>query len=131
MLCELAAMWVRMGMGAAKKSLLALSLPFLVLAAPKVSLCQVRNTIKGHGSTVYSVAFAPDRMTLAASGHDGRVKLWHVDTGKEAASLTGLRIAAASIAFSPDGQTLATTGFEEPVRLWDVATRKVRTELSG
>jgi WD40 repeat protein len=35
-----------------------------------------RATLRGHGLTIESVAFAPDGMTLASSENDGGVMLW-------------------------------------------------------
>jgi WD40 repeat protein len=37
--------------------------------------------LKGHGSgrPVYSVAFAPDGMRLAAAGRKGKIVLWDID----------------------------------------------------
>jgi WD40 repeat protein len=68
----------------------------------------------------YSVAFSPDGKLLA-SGTEGTVKLWNVDTGKPAGGLPHSSIVK-SVAFSPDGNQLASAPSDSTVRLWDVAT---------
>ena len=83
---------------------------------------------------VYSLAFSPNGKTLAAGSGDGRVRMWDVATGKEAAALAGV----GPLAFSPDGKTLAAGKQVKPaplcqgfcpeisdVQVWDLAGRRV------
>ena len=65
-------------------------------------------------------AFSPDGNTIA-TGIDGTVRLWDVNTKTEIATLTGPDWVY-SVAFSPDGNTIA-TGTDGTVRLWDVNTK--------
>jgi WD40 repeat protein len=85
----------------------------------------------GHTSSVYSVAFSPDRRLLASGSHDGTIKLWEVASGSLVRTLTGHTSTVRSVAFSPDGRLLASGSADETIKLWDVASgREVRT-LSG
>jgi WD40 repeat protein len=79
---------------------------------------------------VTSVAFSPDRKTLAVGGingnGDGAVWLWNVATGHQTGDFL-TRGAVTSVAFSPDGKILAVGGTDKSdgdgtVQLWDVAT---------
>lgn len=77
--------------------------------------------------------FAPDSRHVLDGGK-GDVRLWDVDTGKEAGSFDGLdefRCAA----FSKDGKLLVTghaeAGSEGDIRVWDVAGRKEIVRLKG
>ena len=85
-----------------------------------------RGTLSGHTTSVNSLAFSPDGLTLA-SASEKSVRLWDVKTQKTKAILQG---GASCVAFSPDGLTLATTS-EKKVLLWDVKTGQIKTTLQG
>jgi WD40 repeat protein len=71
---------------------------------------------------VSSVAFSPDRKTLASASGDQTVRLWDVATHQALGEpLRGHIDAVHSVAFSPDGKTLASGGKDHTVWLWDVS----------
>jgi WD40 repeat protein len=41
------------------------------------------NTLQGHDSEVYSVAFSPDGKYLASGSNDNTVKLWSIENFQE------------------------------------------------
>lgn len=73
-------------------------------------------TLSGHRDHTVAVAFSPDGRTLASTGGDGSLKLWHLPTGRETATLleTG---AIGPVAFSPDGLLLI-VAMDHSVRLF-------------
>ena len=79
-------------------------------------------TLEGHTERVNSVAFSPDRTTLASGSDDATIKLWDVTTSTNIATLEGHTNRVNPVAFSPDGTTLASGGWEA-IKLWDVAAR--------
>ncbi|MCL2711524.1 MAG: hypothetical protein FWE95_11650, partial [Planctomycetaceae bacterium] len=60
--------------------------------------------LKGHTKTIWSIVFTPDGKKVATAGHDGTVRIWDVDTGKELQKLVqGGNYGSTRVAFSPDG----------------------------
>jgi WD40 repeat protein len=41
-------------------------------------------TFRGHTGRVFAVVASPDGKTLASGSYDGTIKLWDLDTGKQA-----------------------------------------------
>lgn len=84
--------------------------------------------LRGHFSTVASVAFSPEGERLVSAGWDGALKLWDVPSRQEVLTLRGPRGVAAGAAFSADASRLISlhalyTGTLTPsageVRIWD------------
>jgi hypothetical protein len=79
----------------------------------------------GHTDSVMSVAFAPDRRTLATPSGDNTVILWDLSDPARpqriGQPLTGHTAGVNSVAFAPDGRTLATAGGDNTVILWDLS----------
>ena len=77
------------------------------------------------GTKSLSLAFSPDRHTLASGNHDGSIRLWDVADPAHPSplgpSLTTGTVPVQSVAFSPGGHTLASGSLGGSIRLWDVA----------
>ncbi|MBI3416777.1 MAG: protein kinase [Verrucomicrobia bacterium] len=68
----------------------------------------------------------------SASGHtDPVVKLWDLDTGKEAGHLEGHRSYVHALAASPDGRLLASASGDQTIRIWDWEERRLIMTLRG
>jgi WD40 repeat protein len=87
------------------------------------------NRLKGHSSTVWSVAFSSDGKTIASGSADSTIKLWNLE-GKELWTLTGHSKGVLSIAFSPDRKTIASGSYDNTIKLWNLEGKELRT-LSG
>jgi len=61
--------------------------------------------LAGHRDHTRRAHFSPDRRTLASVGSDGSVKLWHLPTGRETATLVESG-ASGMAGFTPDGSKL-------------------------
>jgi WD40 repeat protein/energy-coupling factor transporter ATP-binding protein EcfA2 len=87
----------------------------------------LRAILHNDGSDVASVAFSPDRRTLASGGDDGSIRLWDMRTNKRLTVLHDTSFTAIeAVAFSPDGKTLAAGGYNG-LQLWDVRTHQPLT----
>jgi len=77
-----------------------------------------------------SVAFTSDGATLA-SGGEGTIKLWDLQTGALRNTLTGHAGRVNSLAFTPDGRALASGSHDRTVRIWDPASGQMRCVHRG
>jgi hypothetical protein len=99
----------------------------------------VKALFESESQPVRALAMTPDGKTVAAAVQTGPgylIKLWDADTGKEKASLEGVRMFVHSLACSPDGKHLAGAAWrpgsegERPVTvgevcLWDLASGRL------
>ncbi|MEH2282559.1 MAG: hypothetical protein V7K90_14730 [Nostoc sp.] len=77
-------------------------------------------TLTGHSSGVFSVAFSSNGQTLASGSSDNTIKLWDVRKGNLLQTLTGHSYSVHSVAFSPDGQTLASGSGDKTIKIWQL-----------
>jgi WD40 repeat protein len=94
------------------------------LTEPVIHLWEARTgreigRLPGHRDHTVAVSFSPDNKTLASTGGDGSVKLWHLGTRREVATLMESG-AAGPLAFSGDGSELL-VAIEEGVRIFQAS----------
>ena len=82
-------------------------------------LFKLQQNFKGHTALILALAISPDDKTLA-TGSDGSVKLWDVQSGEALRTLGGIDGRVGSLAFAKDGTQLV-TGSATTLRVWDVA----------
>lgn len=79
--------------------------------------------------TPQTIAFGPDRQTLALGTAEGPILLYDSTKGKMLKKLEGHIGAVFAAAFSPDGGTLFSAGRDRTLRRWEVHSgRLIRTE---
>jgi WD40 repeat protein len=77
--------------------------------------------LAGHRDSTVQVAFSPDGRTLASTGADGTLKLWHLPTRREVATLLESG-AKGPVGFSPDGTLLLAALLSDQVRAFRAPT---------
>ena len=84
----------------------------------------VRDFATAHWSVVVQAqdAFSPDGRTMASCGIGGIVKLWHVLSRREVATLIRGAADFSCVAFTPDGNTLLAGSRAGLVHLWRAPT---------
>ncbi len=85
------------------------------------------------GNAVTALAFSPDgKLLVAGYGYaDATVRLWDVDTLKNAGELAGHKAWVSALAFSPKGEILASASGDQTIRLWDLPQRRPLKTLKG
>ncbi|MEV5848805.1 hypothetical protein AB0M32_43250 [Streptomyces sp. NPDC051985] len=97
-----------------------------------VATDRVKTTLSAPCSLEMTVTFSPDGHTVATGGHDRKIFLSDLDTGRLRATLTTDSLdSLESVAFSPDGRSVATGSGSGTVRLWDAATGRAEASLTG
>lgn len=85
--------------------------------------------LRGHESSVQSVAFSPDGTRLASGSREGTVQQWDATTGQALGGLLrGHKNSVLSVSFSPDGRRLASGSRDGTVRQWDVRSGRALGE---
>ncbi|KAL5374449.1 hypothetical protein DPSP01_011902 [Paraphaeosphaeria sporulosa] len=88
-------------------------------------------TLEGHSSGIYSVAFSPNSRQLASGSVDRTVKVWDVGSGACLQTLEGHSNSIHSVAFSPNSRWLASASDDMTVKVWDVGTGACLQTLEG
>lgn len=76
------------------------------------------------------LALSADGKLLAVYHFSSTIRLWDLDTGKEAQAYGGHQESVTSVAFSTDGKRLATAS-QEGILVWDRATGKEMRRVEG
>jgi WD40 repeat protein len=83
---------------------------------------ELRRMLKGHGSTVWGLAFLPDSRRLISGGEDKLVRIWDSSTGEQIGQFAGHTGHVWCVAVAPDGLAALSGGADGAVRLWTIAT---------
>ena len=88
-------------------------------------------TLKGHTSEVYRVAFSPDGNSIVSGGNDNKVRTWDAKTGKGKLTLTGHSKLVNSVGYSPNGRNIVSGSWDKTIKVWDANTGKEKLTLRG
>jgi WD40 repeat protein len=77
----------------------------------------VLQTLKGHSSSVTSVAFSHDLKLLASASDDKTIKVWDAAIGSLQQTLKGHSSSVTSVAFSHDSKLLASASDDKTIKV--------------
>jgi WD40 repeat protein len=80
----------------------------------------------GHTDHVRSLAFSQDGGLLASGSNDKTVRLWDIQTGAIAKTLSGHSGGVLSVSISLDSATIASGSEDKTIRVWDTQTGNSR-----
>jgi hypothetical protein len=113
-------MRVSLSVAAGAKRCLAHSLERVVVVGEPGAGDQLLKSLSA-GKNITTSRFAPDGSRLLAGYHDGTVRLWAVESGKELRHWLHAG-PVGCLAWSPDGRRILVGGADRLVWLWDVPT---------
>ena len=88
-------------------------------------------TLKGHRSSVLSVAITPDGQYIVSGSDDKTIKIWDINTGECLKILEGHTDSVRSVAIIPDGQSIVSSGGDSTIKIWDISTGECLKTLEG
>jgi WD40 repeat protein len=74
-------------------------------------------SLQGFKEVARRVMFSPDDKLIGASGNDGSVRIWNVET-RMLQMIYRQDGFVTCIAFSPDGKRVASAGVDAKIRIW-------------
>lgn len=92
---------------------------------------EVVEVLAGHKGPVSSIAFRPQRGTLASASWDRTVRLWDMYERKGSCEVLEHSKEVLSVAFRPDGKELATASMSGEVSFWDPEQGSVVGTIDG
>jgi len=95
-------------------------MPTLLIVLALIAQDTNVTTLSGHNADVTQLAFSPDGKLLATSGADFVIRIWDPAAGKEATTISDLKMAPEALAFSRDGKFIA-AGLHSKIQLWEIA----------
>ena len=85
--------------------------------------------LKGHKTSVKSVAFNNDATILASASADNTIKIWSMKTLEEMKTLKGHQESVNSICFNNNEKILASGSNDNTIKLWNMETLKEMAEF--
>lgn len=83
---------------------------------------EVKATLTGHSTPIWSVAFSADGVLIATGSYDETARVWDAKSGRQLAVLIGHTAPVAQVSFSPDGTRVLTLANDQTARLWSSAS---------
>jgi len=92
---------------------------------------ELKQSLAGHASTVYSIRFSHDGRMLASGSNDYKVVLWDVASGSILRELRGHTGTVTQLCFNADASRIVSSSCDSTARIWDVSTGVCLFTLCG
>jgi WD40 repeat protein len=79
-------------------------------------------TLKGHTSSITTIAFSANSAKLLSGSGDRTIRLWELDTGITLRKFDGHSATVVSAEFSRGGAQIVSSSRDGTIRIWDTAT---------
>ncbi|BDC98366.1 WD40 repeat domain-containing protein [Persicobacter psychrovividus] len=80
---------------------------------------ELKHTLEGHSSSVFSVVYSPDESCLLTTGRDAQIKVWKSeDAYRMVKNIPAHMYAINSLAFDPSGDYFASASMDKSIKLW-------------
>lgn len=81
---------------------------------------QLKNEIKAHENSVFTLAYTPDQRCLLSGSRDAKLKVWDAQSNyQQAEEIIAHLYAINHIAFSPDGKNFSTCSMDKSIKVWN------------
>ncbi len=87
--------------------------------------------LAGYGNPTYAVTISPNGYVMASADQQGKVRLWHLETGSQISEGQLHSGPINVIAFTKNGRSLITGSYDRTIKVWDVASGQLRYSLRG
>lgn len=84
----------------------------------QVTTGEILHVLKGHTSSVSSVAFSPDSNLLATGSDDKTIRLWNI-ANETSQAFVGHQKGILALHFIGNGEQLVSAGVDRDIRVWD------------
>jgi len=78
---------------------------------------------------LYTAVFSPNGAMIAASGDNGQIRLWDVNTGTTVKTLKGHGAFVWNIAFDDKGERIVTSSYDRSAKVWNIVTGELIHDL--
>ncbi len=87
------------------------------------------HSLKGHGSEVTSVVFAPDGKHLVTASRDKLIFIWDIVNEKIINRLVGHKDTVNAVIYSPDGKKILSASDDKTIRIWNATSGNFEKSL--
>ncbi len=102
-----------------------------VVTIKELSSGRIISTLKGHTSSIKSLAYSPEGHYLATGADDATIIVWDLQRNALAWRISGFKADTWSLSFNAAGDKLISGNTDDVIRVWDFKTQQLLTQMGG